>query len=290
MRQTAAEEWQDLRTKHVLLRPFLAISLLLDHAFRWIYLMGCYLMLIFAWIVRFAVGVAVAAIALFAFEFYQWKTRPYTPPTNTRSDSSPQKLSESPPQESPNSNYQEPAYSNNTTATTSHYGGMSSLSHNYDTPSTSSSSHSSSYQPRVSGENLTKISTGVYNYASQQQMVDVSGYTRGDTYVQPYQRQPQGGIDNVEAGALALGAAVAIVGIDYASQKYDQWSAEREAAARRKAEERARKEQQELLDKWEAEERAREKEKKKKSWWNVDKKEEEAENPWSIFKKKSWWE
>ena len=165
--------------------------------------------------------------------------------------------------------------------------------YDYRTPSTSSSSsssssssYSSSYQPRVSGEDLTKISTGVYNYARQQQMVDVSGYTRGNTYVQPHQRQPQGGIDNFEAGALALGAAVAIVGIDYASQKYDQWSAEREVAARRKAEELARKEQQELLAQREAE---REKD-KKKSWWSVDKKEEEPENPWAIFEKKSWWE
>ena len=56
--QTAAEEWQHLRTKHVLLRPFLAVWLLLLHTSRWIYLMGCYLMLIFAVLHGFRTRVA----------------------------------------------------------------------------------------------------------------------------------------------------------------------------------------------------------------------------------------
>ena len=80
------------------------------------------------------------------------------------------------------------------------------------------------------------MSRQVYDYTLQRKMVNVSGYRRGGTYVQPYDRQPPGGLtfeDKAEATVLAVGAAALLYGADYLSQKYDQWDSKREMEARK---------------------------------------------------------
>ena len=70
-------------------------------------------------------------------------------------------------------------------------------------------------------------------------------------------------------------------------QKYDSWSAKREAKARQKAEEKERRELDEYLARIEAEKER--KRANKRSWWGGSKNNEK--NPFSILEKeKSWWD
>lgn len=269
IRQIAAEDWENLQTAHAFFRPFLATWIWMVHAFRWVCFSGRYLVLVCAWTFR-VTGIITVIIAIVWFldpSFFKAST-PYTPPTSTKSHSY------------SNSGSGNHSYSNTQQASSA----QRAQNHQYDNPSTSSSS---GYQPRVRHEDVAEISKGIYDIALKKEMVDVSGHYRGDTYVQPHQRQPPGGLDNTEAAALAVGAAAVIYGVDYLDQKYDSWSAKREAKARQKAEEKERRELDEYLARIEAEKER--KRANKRSWWGGSKSNEK--NPFSILEKeKSWWE
>ena len=265
----AAEDRIRLQSFSTFIRPFVGVWYSLLHASRRVQLFGYYFVLMLAWSARvtagiLAVGAVVFIVALACGGFDSSNSSGYVPSLTTSTD--------------PYSHTEIP----NATA--------SSTPSNDYIPSAVRAPSTDGYTPRVSIEDVSEISQRVYDYALQQKMVDVNGYDRGQTYVQPYQRQPPGGFtleDKANAGGLAVGAAALIYGADYLSQKYDQWSVTREAEARKKTEAQQRADKQGIMrevmnlpatisrmrqqraDKQRImrETEEREKLQKKKSWW-----------------------
>ena len=109
-----------------------------------------------------------------------------------------------------------------------------------------SRSKAGGYAPRVSSQDLSEVGIKVYDAVIDSKRVDVKGHYRGETYIQPYDRQPPGGIaigDKVEAGAVAVGVIAAIQAADYLIDKFDP----EKVQARKQAEEKQRAESLRLL-------------------------------------------
>ncbi len=142
----------------------------------------------------------------------------------------------------------------------------------YAAPSQSNNTSSSStagYQPRVPDRDLAEVGGKVYNYALDENRVDVREHFRGDTHVRAHDRQPPGGFtagDKVEAGAWALAAVGSITGTEYLVQQFDpaQVAARKHAEeARRQAEERQREDAVRRI----REDAERMNQQKQKPWW-----------------------
>lgn len=223
VRRASANDWQQLKTVPIILRPFIGLWFCILYALRRSWIFGCYIMLCFAWITRIttiicAIGLLLAIAAAFydASDSSQYSS--YESLNSSSSDSH-LMLQDSQP------SYTKPIpahdYSTSSEVVNSAY--------SYSSPS-GSSVPASGYTPRVRADDVADVSRHVYDYALQRNMVDVSGHYRGNTFVQPYQRQPPGGIsfdDKAEAAGWAIGAAAVIYGVDYLSQKYDQWDSKK---------------------------------------------------------------
>jgi hypothetical protein len=131
----------------------------------------------------------------------------------------------------------------------------------YDSLSVASSN------PQIADRDVAELGRHVYDFALDQNRVDVKGHYRGGTYVQSHDRQPPGGYsfgDQAEAAGWALGAMALVKGVQYFSSG--------QVEARKRAEEaRLQVEKKQREDSWQRlrdhAERAREQ--KKQPWWKM---------------------
>lgn len=145
--------------------------------------------------------------------------------------------------------------------------------HNLEAPS---QNRPFAYQPSFDAEQVGKLASLAHQYVLSRELVDVSGYYRGETRVEPYQRQPPGGFsfDNkLEATGAAALVTGTIITADYLSQKTAYKAS--------------------LPEKKESWWKVRDAEVIEVPWWK-SKKDVKTEEPWWKFKKDkkvkgSWW-
>jgi hypothetical protein len=219
-----AGDWAHLLIVNPIFRPFVAVWYWSTHAFRFLNVARFRLLVVFAWtsrIVAILLGIGLVGFLLILLfgVFGAFDSPNPTAPSYSSQGVQPSSADVN----TPTYNASQPQV--------------------YQYNSTPSPSNNTGYTPRVAPEDVADWSKAAYDATLASKMVNVSGYRRGATYVESYQRQPPGGFtfdDQAKAAGAAVVVAAVIYGVDYADQKYTEWKSKREAESQRQIQEQIR--------------------------------------------------